>query len=50
VLLGADEHDPIVVALAAQSLGGAQPGELSADDDDRARRGHDAGTLQRVMK
>jgi len=50
VLLGADEHDPTVVPLAAQGLGGAQSGERSADDDDRARRGHDAGTLQRVVK
>jgi hypothetical protein len=50
MVLGADENDPIVVALAAQGLGGPQPGERSTDDDDRARRGPDAGTLQRVVK
>ena len=27
VLLGADEHDPAVVALAPQRLGGAEPGQ-----------------------
>src|SRR5262249_54226516 len=43
--LGADEYQPAVVALASQCLGGAQPGEGGACDDERAMRGHDAGTL-----
>jgi hypothetical protein len=46
--LVAQHHQRAVVALVAQGLGGAKSGERGADDHDRAQRGHDAGTLQRV--
>ena len=37
--LGAHEREPTRVALAAQGLGAAQPGERATDDDDRLEHG-----------